>query len=52
MSAGVVNQAAPLIGLLRLAEGIPRTAENFRGLSELIQGLNNLVFQAERDDDE
>jgi hypothetical protein len=42
----------PLAMLLRLAEGIPRTAENFRGLGELIQGITNLINQEEKDDDE
>lgn len=44
--------AAPLIGMLRLAEGIPKTPENSRGRSELIQGLINLINQAEKDDDD
>lgn len=43
---------APLIGMLRLAEGIPKTPENFLGRGELIQGLINLINQAEKDDDE
>jgi len=47
-----MNAAAPLIGLLRLAEGIPKTQDNFLALGELVKGLNNLVFQAERDDDD
>lgn len=44
--------AAPLIGLLRLAEAIPKTADNFLGRGELIQGLNNLINQAEKEDDD
>jgi hypothetical protein len=44
--------STPLTGLLRLAEGIPKTAENFRGLGELIQGITNMINQAEKDDDE
>ena len=44
--------AAPLAGLLRLAEGIPKTPENFRVRGELIQGLINLLNQAEKDDDD
>jgi hypothetical protein len=43
---------APLTGLLRLAEGIPTTPENFRGRGELIQGLLNLINIAEKEDDE
>lgn len=42
----------PLAGLLRLAEGIPTTPENFRGRGELIQGLLNLLNIAEKEDDE
>lgn len=44
--------STPLTGLLRLAEGIPRTDENRLGLHELIQGITNLINQAEKDDDE
>ena len=44
--------STPLTGLLRLAEGIPRTAENFRGLGELVQGITNLINQAEKAEDD
>ena len=36
---------------LRLAEGLTRTAENFRGLSELIQVLRNDVNDQEKAED-
>lgn len=44
--------AGPLAYLLRLAEGIPSTPDNYRGRGELIQGLNNLLNQVEKDDDD
>lgn len=44
--------STPLTGLLRLAEGIPRTAENFRGLGELIQGITNLLNESEKSEDD
>jgi hypothetical protein len=48
----MIAAAAPLTGLLRLAEGIPTTPDNFRGRGELIQGLLNLINIAEKEDDE
>ena len=48
MSGVTVGQIAPL---LRLAEGLTKTTDNFRGLGELIQGLNNVLNQIEKDDD-
>lgn len=44
--------AGPLAYLLRLAEGIPATTDNRQGRHELIQGLNNLLNQVEKDDDD
>lgn len=44
--------AGPLAYILRLVEGIPQTVENRLGRHEAIQGLNNLLNQAEKDDDE
>ena len=44
--------AGPLAYILRLVEGIPKTAENHLGRHEAIQELINLLNQAEKDDDE
>lgn len=44
--------AGPLSYLLRLAEGIPTTPDNYRGRNELIQGLNNIINTIEKDDDD
>jgi hypothetical protein len=49
MTAITIGQLAPL---LRLAEGITRAPDNFRGLGELIQGLNNVLNQVEKADDD
>ena len=42
----------PLAALLRLAEGIPSTAENYLGRGELIRGLNNILNILEKEDDD
>lgn len=42
----------PLAALLRLAEGIPSTPDNYRGRGELIQGLNNILNILEKEDDD
>lgn len=47
-----MNPIQSLTGLLRLAEGIPETAENKLGRFELIRGLNNHLNALEKDDDE
>lgn len=39
---------APLEGLLRLAEGIPETADNKLGRFELIRGLRNYLNALEK----
>lgn len=47
-----MNPILSLTCLLRLAEGIPTTADNYRGRGELIQGIVNLLNAFEKDDDE
>lgn len=47
-----MNPIQSLTGLLRLAEGIPTTPDNYLGRGELIQGLVNLLNTYEKDDDE
>lgn len=47
-----MNPIGDLTGLLRLAEGIPTTPDNYRGRGELIQGIVNLLNAFEKDEDD
>ena len=38
--------------VLRLAESVPETPENFRALRELVQTLTNMLNQFEKDEDD
>lgn len=47
-----MNPIPSLTDLLRLAEGIPATADNYRGRGELIQGITNLLNAFEKSEDD